>query len=184
MSNLQGITNKLGSSYDMWKVWEKEKEATKKEFFNEVTKLLSEETPAQILEEVYASDADVARERAAKKFPRFKVLDVILDKPGVYRVALEENPAYRSFQYVNEDDGMIYQKTVVEGSAILDDDRIKEEDPEFWEEISFVPTDRQLKPLEELSSTQLAKLAEYMYAGKPTVKLTAPRKAKEEELNG
>lgn len=42
--------------------------------------------------------------------------------------------------------------------------------------------ERKLKNLESLDTDTLAKLSDYIYEGQPTVKLAAPRKAKEEEL--
>jgi hypothetical protein len=41
---------------------------------------------------------------------------------------------------------------------------------------------RVLRPLDSLDADTLAALSEYIYEGKPTVKLAAPRKAKAEEL--
>lgn len=182
MNDLFEIGKRLGDSYREWKTKEKEKNKYRDQFFRVATERLEGETPAQIYEQVVASDREEAIKIAQKKFPRFTVLDAIEDEYDIWRVVLEENPVYRSFSFVNPVDGMVYQRVIVEGSPMLDDERLKEEDPEFWAEISHIPQERVMKPIEDLTQDQIAKLQEYVYTAKPTVKLAAPRKAKSEEL--
>jgi hypothetical protein len=184
MSEIEGITRLLGEAYDQWKGGEKEKETYKKAFFKEATKLLKQEAPAQIMELVHAPDEATARGLAERQFPRFTVLDVLPDGENQYRVALEERADLRPFTFVNPNDGRVYQRSVVEGSPLVDDERLQAEDPELWQRISFIPEPKPtLKPLEELSDEDLAAIRKYLYRGRPTVKLPQPRKATEEELD-
>lgn len=178
--SLDEITSELGVTYDAWKQGEKEKNKLKERFFAAATEELAQETPAQILEEVHADSAEKASELAAKKFPRFRVLDVLEDGEGRYRVALEELPQFRPFTHINKADGRVYSRQINEGAAILDDERIQEEDPELWKQIT--EPQRVIKPLEKLTSEQLVALRPYIYASKPVAKLSAPRQAKPEEL--
>lgn len=181
---LNDVTSMLGSQYRAWKAAEKRKDELKKDFFESVESTLSLETPAQTYEEIFASDDSLAAEKAEKKFPTFRVLSTLEAGEGVYRVVLEERIEFRPFVHINKDDGYVYQRQVTNGSPILDDDRLKAEDPDLWERISILPVpERELKPWNQIDPEDIAKLSEYLYSGKPQVKLAAPRKAKPEELD-
>jgi len=77
----------------------------------------------------------------------------------------------------------VYQKQIVAGSIMFDDKRLKNDHPDIYNKVTFIPEpERQLKPFEEIDDELLAILQDYIYEGKPIVKLAAPRKAKQEEL--
>lgn len=135
------------------------------------------------------------------------------DAQGEWEAIMVEDPELKAFTYVNPEDGMVYTRQVVSGSPTLDDERLKAEDPDLWREITYVPHfdaiigvmyefgvdgvqmdkfdrlwdicegPRLLRPLDELPPETAAKLQRYVYIGRPTVKLSAPRKAKPEELD-
>lgn len=174
---LEEITSRLGRKYRAFKEAEKAKNEAKEAFFREATEVLSRETQAQILELIEAKDREEAKEVAHKQFPRYTLLDVKEESSGLYRILLEELPNMRSFSF--ENDGFIYQRQVTEGSLMIDDERLKEENPQLWEEIT-VPT-RELKPPETLTPEQIAEVRKFFYRGKPSVKLAAPRKVKSHE---
>lgn len=176
------ITSDLGKCYKGWKQAEKDKNVAKDKFFAAVTKVLSEDTPAQIVQTVKAKSGYEAEQIASKKFPTYVSINVDEPSEGEFKVTLEEDVTMRPFTYVNSDDGMVYQRQIVEGPALLDDERLRETNPQLWEDITHVTAERVLKPLEDLSDSQLESLREFMYSGRPVVKLAAPRKAKPEEL--
>jgi hypothetical protein len=65
--------------------------------------------------------------------------------------------------------------------ANIDVDEIDERIEDLEKDGEF-PVERVLIPLEELDSANLAALEDYIYPGKPSVKMAAPRKAKAEDL--
>jgi hypothetical protein len=181
MSELHEITSGLGSAYDQWKTYEKEKNAFKDRFFKAADE--AQETLAQIVEVFTAASEAEALEQAQRYFPRYRVVEVVQREENRWGVALEERPDFQNFTFINKDDGRVYSRYVAEGSPTLDDDRIKDENPELWEKITEVPTERVLKPLETLTAEELAEIEPYIYKAKPTARLAAPRKAKPEELD-
>lgn len=108
---------------------------------------------------------------------------------------------------------MVFQRQIVEGPASLDDEQLINDLPELWIEITEIPDredlvdlvksfsaltaehiDRTLddyypmrkrvvKPLETLSESQLSQIGKYIIKGDPIVKLAAPRRAKDQDLD-
>lgn len=178
MAELDDLVDNLGRHYTAWKHEEKMKNKFKEEFFEAATEELKREVPAQIYEKIAGiADENEARRIARKKFPTFRILDALPEHDG-FRVVLEEDPELRSFAY--EHDGWIYQRQVTAGSVMIDDDRLKETNPDLWQAITRVPTERVMKPLEDLSPEELAALEPYLYSSKPVIKLAAPRKVNED----
>lgn len=185
---LEEATTDLGDAYRRWKTGEADKEKHRKEFFAAATAEASERTLAQ--KTVPVEDEDVATEEEARAwlarhYPTWRVLDFDFNDDGDYLEALiEEDPQYMERVFVNPQDRKVYTKSVSVGSPLLDDDRLREEDPDLWERITEEPPPppRRLLPSEKISAEDLAAMEEYMYPGKPQVKLLAPRDAKDEEL--
>lgn len=137
------------------------------------------------------------------------------DGPGIYHILMEEDPYFKPFSYVNRD-GIIFQKTIVDGTPWVDDEKLRRENIDLWRRVSRIDNHafihellyhanieldeiddfiydlelhyenavtRTIIPLAEIQDeADVAELANYIYPGKPTVKLLPPRKAKPEEL--
>jgi hypothetical protein len=182
-NRLQEVTSLLGSDYKTWKTAEKDKNTQKDKFFELATEALEQETLATVALEIEADSYESAEELAHSQYPRYRVIKVVKGDDNLWVITMEEDPALKPFVYVNRDDKMVYQRQVVEGSPMLDDERLQEEAPELWEEITYVPEpERKLKSFDQLSAEQLAAVQPFLYSAKPSVKLAAPRKAKPEEL--
>lgn len=54
-------------------------------------------------------------------------------------VVLRENPSLMSHSYTNIVDGQVYGRAQVTGTPSLDDDRLRQEDPDLWERITEMP---------------------------------------------
>lgn len=183
MSNLGDITSKLGEEYRAWKAHEKTKEAARKEFFSAVNQHLSGKR-AEKLVEVAAPSEEQARQELERRYPAWSIDDMRVSSEGRYEAIIVENPEFQKFTFVNSEDGYVYGRSVSSGSIFLDEDRLQAENPELWERVTFVPEpQRQLKSFDELSKEDLAALTDFMYEGKPSVRLLPPRKATEEELS-
>lgn len=98
-------------------------------------------------------------------------------KNEFFRMIDNEVGEDKPFEFVNESDGFLYSRQISQGAPSLDDEKLRKEDPELWEEITHVPEpERVLKPLEELDPDQIAKLGNYLVPGKKMNKLAAPKK--------
>lgn len=97
---------------------------------------------------------------------------------------MRERPEFMGYSYVNVSDGMVYTRQVVDGPQLLDDDRLEQEDPHLFAtatiELPWGVT--MVRPFDTLHPDDLAAISKYLYRGAPTVKLPAPRRAKDEEL--
>lgn len=181
MADLKSVTTKLGKSYKQWKRHEKDKNQAKSDFFAMINEIFGEDDLA--LETIQLPGGHSREEAIALALRDHPTYRLVHEKPledGGWLILLEENPEYKPYMFINATDKMVYQRQVVEGGLELDDEAIKKDDPKLYKEITE-PT-RVLRPLEDLTPEQLAAVAEYTYPGKPTVKLPAPRQAKEEEL--
>ena len=93
-------------------------------------------------------------------------------------VLIEEDPRYKELSYVHPELNLEFRRQVSQGQVTLDDEVLQEEDPELWEEIT--EERRVPKDLDQLTAEQVAKLAAYLIRSKPTVKLAAPKKPKDD----
>lgn len=183
MSNLNEITEQLAEAYADWKSGEKAKNKFRDQFFDAVNATVAEGNLAEKYASVNAPDESAARDRLRKQNPTWLIYELRQGEGDLWEAVLTEDPSYVPFTYVNKELGLVFHKQVSSGSAFIDDERLAEEDPELYEAVTYVPEpERQLKNLEDLPPELLAKIADYIYEGRPTVKLTAPRKAKDEEL--
>jgi hypothetical protein len=93
---------------------------------------------------------------------------------------IREKPEFKSFRFVDPYLGLVFERQYRSGAIQLDDERLKEENPELFEKVTEevrVPVD-----FDTLDEETLAEVQPYVFRGKPTVALAAPKKAKEEDL--
>ena len=177
---LVDITRQLGASYTEAKKWDKSKSEFRKEFFEVANK--QHETLAEKIASVNAESLAEAISLSEKLFPGWTPLSATQSETG-FDVHLKENAEFKPFTFVNPEDGMVYQKQIVAGSVMFDDERFKNDHPELYNVVTYMPEPkRELRPLEELADDMISLIQDYIYEGKPVVKLAAPRKAKEDEL--
>ena len=179
---IKGITKSLGNAYANWKASEKHKDQIRKEFFSLASEAVSKQTAIETVK-VYGPEVHDALARLNEQYPTWRPTEVKISEPkGYYEYVIQEDPDFKAYTYVNPDDGMVYTRQVQAGSINLDEERLERENPELFDAVTYVPQERQLRPLDELEPEELAELQDYLYAGKPRVKLAPPRKAKPEEL--
>ena len=174
------LTSKLGTTYTAAKQWDQSKSELRKQFF-EIAKNQHKVLAEKVVFVNAPSLAD-AISQAEKLYPDWTPLSATQVENG-FDVHIKENPEFKPFTFVNPEDGMVYQKQVVAGAVMFDDERFKQDYPDLYNVVTYVPEPkRELRPLEDLSDEQISILQEYIYEGKPVIKLAAPRKAKEDEL--
>ncbi len=180
---MDDCTSQLGIDYERWKFFERQKNAGKDRFFELATEACQEQDAPEHYAEMQATDEAEARLRFERYYPRHYV-DALRKGSVRYEAILRLKPEYQSFTYINVNDGHVYQRQVTKGSVVLDDERLLAENPQLHEEVTYeLPWgDRIVRPLDTLDTTYLSLLNEYLHEGKPSVKLAAPRLAKEQEL--
>lgn len=179
--DLSQITTDLGSAHKSSKELEKKLKDCRAKFFEAVDEeILSSETLAR---QTITVPEDVDPIAYIKQFhPGWKEVE---SGPQEFTYIIEEDPAFKKFVYVNHDDGNVYRRNVSQAGPSLDNERLKEEDPDLWKRISDpkVQRVRVLKDLETISNKDLKLMQEYFVPGPMTVKLDTPRKAKPDELD-
>lgn len=175
---IQEVTAEFGITYDVSKLSETDLKAIKAEFY----RLLDEEVAAEKLAHKNVSvphsvDPD---EWLAKFYPGWRFVD---EEKKIGKVVIEEDPSFKKRTYVNKEDGRVYGRTIKEGNPQLDDERLREDDPELWERITHVQETRVLDDMDEISKGDFAKMKKYFVPGKLTVSMLTPRKAKPDELD-
>ncbi len=174
------VTKQLGKNYLKAKAADKEKTACRAKFFELVNERENDEPTETI--GVAADSEPEARAQALKYFPAHKVLTVRDNEDGTFLLEIQIDDPYRPFTFVNPEDGMVYARQARAGSLHLDEERLKEENPELYERVTYVPEERVLRDLDEIEDEDAAVLGDYLYSDKPTMVLASPRKAKPEEL--
>lgn len=135
------IIKDLAPAYKEWKGGEKGKNKLKDEFFEAITKHLRENgEPAEDLIRVTDCASDTqALEEAEKQRPGW-IADAVRPlegEPGSWECIIVEDPAFMPFTV--EYDGQVWGRQVVEGATMLDDERIKTEDPYLYKTITSYP---------------------------------------------
>jgi hypothetical protein len=178
MNNLEKIVKELSDSYHVEKMAKKSKDELRKTFFESVTKSFSEEELAEDLVVVDAEIEDEALREAESKYPTYNA-EAAREHPeakGKFEVIIRERPEYKSFSI--SVDGEIWQRQTVVGAPVVDEVRLQQEDPDLFEEVTTLPTERVMKPLKEIDDIALARLQKYVSPGKITQKLPAPKEDK------
>jgi hypothetical protein len=206
---LNEICDDLCDAYFIKKDAEKEQAQLRVEFFDKAT----EENASQPLaQKVYFSDTNDP-EQVQKYNSGWRILDTKKAKGG-WKFSLEEDPAFKEYVYIVRHGGSFgyhIKRSIVSGSLVLDDERLRDEQPELWHNITEQPlhsilvnlatecgvddpdqvaTDfagenslpRIPLPLEGLDDELRHKIKPYLYEAPPTPKLLI-RKAKKEELS-
>lgn len=163
-------------------------------------------------------DPDDARAYALKYNSGYRVVEDQDDETD--KLVLEEDPDLIPHTIViavdggvvdsdgKEHPGYVVTKTIRSGAQLLDDERLREEDPDLWEDVTEIPNYEYLYALlvqagvdeedvdtqiansgiervpihpDKLSRKQMAEVADYLYEGAKTKALNV-RYAKEEEL--
>ncbi len=138
---LTELTKKLGKAVKEEKSAKKDREKLRSEFFDLATKSVT--TLAQKTVRSYANTKAEAQEEIEKGYPRWNVIEI--RSTGYYwKVLIKEKPEFKSFPFVNPEDGQVYHRNVVEGSPTLDDERLQEEDSELWDRITYIHTERRV----------------------------------------
>lgn len=207
---LNQICDDLCDAYFIKKDAEKEQAQLRVEFFDKAT----EESASQPLaQKVYFSNTSDP-EQVLKYNPGWRILDTTKKTKGGWKFSLEEDPTFKEYVHIirrSKDFGYHIKRSIVSGSPVLDDERLRNEQPDLWHSITeqplhFILVDfatecgvddpdqiaaefavksflpRTLLSLEHLDDELRHKIKPYLYEAQPMTKLLI-RKAKKEELS-
>lgn len=216
------VASELGEVYWIWKDGEAEKEELRKEFFKVAADSYSESdlaTKTVVLPKDIVMSED-AESYALKYNPGWMFSSFTDDSGDPFKIVLKEDPNLKEWtEVVIVDEGVedrsgkihpgyVISKTIIGGSALVDDDRLKNLDPDLWEDVSeysnweyFSELANELDKSEEwmktwlahkdwpkiiktnLSSELIEAIKEYSYEGPRSIRLNV-RYAKDDETPG
>lgn len=135
---LRAISARLGLWYGQWKQGEKDKDSARQELFKEIDKQVSTD---ERLVEIHAASEEEAREQIAKRFPAWVLDDIRPIAPGAedFEAIITENPSFKRYTYFNPDTKMVYERQVVSGTPILDDEKLLAENPDLYARVTELP---------------------------------------------
>lgn len=202
MDKLEEVCTKLGKAHKAQKEEKDNLENGRNEFFTLATETLEKTTLAKMVVE-WPEGVDPL-EYTSRYYPGWRAVKLV-----DHKVQLEEDPALKKFVFVNPVDGKVYQRNAIQGQPQLDDELLREKDPDLWIRITDVENrawlgnllyemnvepdeideilitydaPRVLKPADELDPEDLAAITDYLVPSPITLRLESPRKATDEEL--
>lgn len=133
--NLIDITFDLGINHEISKASKKDLESSRSEFFDIATKTLEEGSLAKRNITINDNCGESVDLYIEKWYPGWRM---VKSKPidDGFLVQIEEDPSLKKFVFINPSDGRVYQRNAIQGNPYLDDDKIKQRDPDLWERIS------------------------------------------------
>lgn len=152
IKTIDELAQEVGEVYFIQKDAKSELESLRKDFFVMAATVASlEGSLAQktVVVPDTITDYDKAKAHVELYNTGWKIVDCPMEQPAApYRFLIEEDPDLLPCQVVvpidggvidikgKEHPGYVVTKTIVSGSATLDDDRLREEDPELLESIT------------------------------------------------
>jgi hypothetical protein len=114
-------------------------------------------------------------------YPKWRILAQEETIDG-WRVLIEEDPAYKTAVIIDPVEGMVYQRSVSEGSPDFDQERMRSENPTLFKRVTTPVTTYEWKEWYDLTDADREAMLHYLLPPKLTVTTPKPRKAKPEEL--
>lgn len=214
MANETLVTWDLGSVYFARKELERIQADLRLSFFEEATRSFGDKNLARQSVIIPPDRSEDPTAYVSQYYPEWTVLDVgDPDINGTIRVAIQENPEFKPYTQVAKRDpweildevnpktvyGYVITRSIVAGSMLLDDDRLKLINPKVyeqvteWENASFISRlgyaesrlkkvgwPRVVKDLDDFTPREIESIKPFLYQKKPTVKLLV-RYAKEDD---
>ena len=128
--DIGSVSHDLLNAYDLNKQAGAEYTETKQWFYEALDeKIEAEETLAQKTVRI-PKGVDIEA-YVAQYYPGWRIVD------GKAKTALiEEDPSCKKHVYLNHEDGIVFKRNVVQATDSLDDEKLREEDPDLWERIT------------------------------------------------
>jgi hypothetical protein len=135
--DIQLLSHELIDTYDLTKQAAEEHGERKTEFYEALDeKIEAEETLAQ---KTIRTPANMTTDAyVTQYYPGWRIVS------GKAKTALiEEDPSRKKYVYLNREDGVVLKRNVIQATDSLDDEKLREEDPDLWERITLPATEVQ-----------------------------------------
>lgn len=148
---IEDIVSELGKAYKGWKGNESKKNTLRDEFFEAITRKLTDDSLAERVIEVEAPSKEDAVRLVTQRYPTWTIPDSDdgirqhPEKEAAWEIILRENPEYISYSITVDD--KVYGRQVSTGSPMIDDERLQAENPELWLGISRWPNQKFIEEL-------------------------------------
>jgi hypothetical protein len=174
--NLLNATKRFATAYHRSKRVEARRNEERTKFFQAMDMVLEQKELARKTIKIDPSDPFIAK-WVKDYHPGWRFVSALND-----RAIIEQDPSFLKHSVINPRDHMVYGRTVSESAPMLDDQRLHDEDYWLWHEVTEGV--REIKDPSKWTPDQASRLQQFMVPGKLTVKITPPREATKEELNG
>lgn len=165
---LQILTKDLGKQYAAWKKAEEGKDKRKEGFFNLLTDFIQQSVPLErTTERVILKNNETIEDALKTRYPDMVValdsdgeamMEENPDNDREWIVVLNQDPKFMKYQFVNEDDGMVYGRGRTERGASFDTNGFVEEFPELAERCVERVVTLTVPPHADLSSMDTSEL--------------------------
>jgi hypothetical protein len=175
MKKLSTITTKLGKDHKLQKKYKKNLEADRKEFFAAVDREIAKQPLARRTFDLNQTQEQLD-EWVLRFNPGWRIVEIDHGK-----VIIEEDPTLKKFSFVNEKDGQVYTRGIVEEAPSLDDEKLQADHPDVWEKLT--EPKRVLMDLSQADPADLAIMEKYLVPGQLKPRLETPRKVKVDDTD-
>lgn len=136
MRTIKTVTREFGKAYERANKINEKKAKLQEEFFQVADAEIGKRRLAQ--QTITMPEVTTGWEKWLKlNYPGWRFVSWKSD--NLNEMIIEEDPSFMKFTYPNPDDGFVYGRTIQQGSPSLDDERLRKERPEFWDQISAWP---------------------------------------------
>lgn len=132
------ITRELGKHYRASRDEDKLVAGLRQEFFDAATAEL--ETRPRSTRVLICNEEDIEG-YVRKHFPGWRLVDAEHENG---KIIVEEDPAWMPYSYISKDGKTVYQRGIAQESPALDDEAIRNQDPELWYKITECPIEEVL----------------------------------------
>jgi len=136
--NLTKITNAFERAYNSAEKASQRKVVAQAKFFSAIDQVLEGKVRKQQLVDLEDSgyDGDDPVSFISRQYPGWRLVSVNDD--GLQAV-IEEDPKFMKFSFVNKENSRVYQRTNTQAGSSLDNERLREENPELWDQVTTWP---------------------------------------------
>lgn len=180
--SLKTITLQIAARHKRKNKAEADLKKARKEFFDAAREHWRSQPLAQKLLSYEVKTLNEAHTLAIQEYPAWIVIG---SRPYPdeakqigWEIMIEENPEYKAYEFTHPDLNLVFTKEVRAGSVTIDDERLKEKDPDLYKKVFKRQTQWVPRDFDSLDPDTLAQVQEYIYRDTPTLALPAPKKAK------
>lgn len=183
---IEEVTQKFGKAHAEEADAKSRMEKFKKQFYD-----LIEIPESELARQTIYYEGNDPEQHVATLYPKWRIVEkkvrsAHMNNEHEWKIIIQEDPEKKTYVFINPLDKKVYTRTVAESAPGVDIERLKQEAPRLWENITVQPPppEREFKPITELTEDQKDELKRFFLPVKLTNRMEKPRPAKPEELEG